>query len=196
MTARRTWAAPALAAVMLCLAGGTTRADPGRARALPAKRWSPTLRKTPSPSPPTPTPTPRTATTTTTAAATRTPADPALPAFTDADFNACHKVPNGKPLIPVDLKPDTDVDHLIVWLSSVTCKAFVYSSALTEHNRNVTFIVPAQVTPAEAFRLVLNALNSVGLTLQPVGGYYQIIETQRAHSRSIPLYDYDGHRLP
>ena len=189
MIARPTWAAPVLAAVMLCLSGGTTRADPGRVLALPAKRWSPTVRKNPSPAT-------TTTTTTTPTAATRTPADPAAPAFTDADFNACHKLPQGKPVVPVHLKPDTDVDHLIVWLSSVTCKAFVYSGALTEHNRNVTFVVPAQVTPAEAYRLVLNALNSVGLTLQPAGGYYQIIETQRAHSRSIPLYDYDGHRLP
>jgi hypothetical protein len=97
--------------------------------------------------------------------------------------------------VPVNLKPDTDVDHLIVWLSSFTCKAFVYAGALTAHNRNVTIVAPAEVSPAAAYRLVLDALNSVGLTLQPAGGFYQIIETQRARSKPIPLYGYDGHRL-
>ncbi|HEY6474526.1 MAG TPA: hypothetical protein VIY26_16645, partial [Acidimicrobiales bacterium] len=103
MTAGRTWAAVVLAAV-ICLSGGPTRADPGRVPALPAKRWSPTRRTLLAPTP--------------TATATHAPADPAPPAFTDADFNACHKLPPGKAVVPVPLKADTDVDHLVVWLSS------------------------------------------------------------------------------
>ncbi len=183
MTAGRTWAALALACAALCLIAGAPRADPGRTPPLPAIRWASARRITPPPPPPPPPP------------ATHAPTDPPSPAFTDADFNACHKLPRGKNRVPVTLKPQTDVDHLIVWLSSLTCKSFVYSGALTARNRNVTFVVPALVTPAQAYRLALDALNSVGLTLQPAGGYFQIIETQRAKSKPIPLYGYDGHRL-
>ena len=95
----------------------------------------------------------------------------------------------------MSLKPDTDVDHLVAWISSVTCKAFVYSGALTARGQKVTFVAAAQVTPGEAFRLVLDALNSVGLTVQPSGDFFQIIETARAKSKPIPLYGYDGRRL-
>jgi general secretion pathway protein D len=169
----------ALVCTGACLVGTTARADPWRGATAPAKRW-PAARQPPAPPPAVP---------------NRGPADPPPPAFTDADFNTCHKLPRGKHLLPVSLKPETDVDHLVAWLSSITCKAFVYSGALTAHNRNVTIVVPALVTPAEAYRLVLDALNSVGLTLQPSGGFFQIIETQHARSKSIPLYGYDGHRL-
>jgi general secretion pathway protein D len=169
----RAWLALGVAA---CLLGGVARAAPPP---IPSKRWT-TLRRPP-PSPP--------------PAAPRAGADPKTPAFSEADFNDCHKLPHGKHTIPVTLKPETDVDHLIVWLSSVTCKSFVYAGALTTRNRNVTIVAPAQISPAEAYRLVLDALNSVGLTLQPAGGFYQIIETQRARSKPIPLYGYDGHRL-
>jgi len=169
------WAALACAA---CLVGGVARAAPWRGPTLQSKRWT-AARQPPAPPP----------------SINKAGADPKAPAFSEADFNDCHKLPHGKHTIPVPLKPDTDVDHLIVWLSSVTCKAFVYSGALTARNRNVTILAPAEVSPDEAYRLVLDALNSVGLTLQPAGGFYQIIETQRARSKPIPLYGYDGHRL-
>jgi hypothetical protein len=167
----------ALVCAAACLLGGVARAAPWRGPV--PKRWPAT--RPASPPPP--------------ATTTRAPAEPPTPAFTDAEFNACHKLPRGKHLVPVPLKPDTDVDHLIAWLSSVTCQAFVYSGALTARNRNVTIVTPTQITPAGAYRLVLDALNSVGLTLQPAGGYFQIIETQRARSKPIPLYGYDGRRL-
>jgi hypothetical protein len=175
MTKARAWAAALGCAV--CLASGAARAAPWRNPNLTSRRWT-TARQPPPPPP-----------------VTRAPAAPPTPAFTEADFNDCHKLPKGKHTVPMTLKPDTDVDHLIVWLSSLTCKAFVYSGALTARNRNVTITVPSKITPAEAYRLALDALNSVGLTLQPSGGFYQIIETHRARTKSIPLYGYDGHRL-
>jgi general secretion pathway protein D len=183
MTRERAQAALALACAV-CLASGATQAAPWRNPNLTPNRRAAARQLSPPPPPP-PQPPP----------ANHAPADPKAPAFTEADFNACHKLPKGKARVPVMLKPDTDVDHLIVWLSSLTCKAFVYSGALTAHNRNVTLTVPAKVTPAEAYRLALDALNSVGLTLEPSGGFYQIIETQRARTKSIPLYGYDGRRV-
>ena len=115
--------------------------------------------------------------------------------LTDADFNSCRKPAHGKRVVPVLLKADTDVAQLIVWISSVTCKAFVWSGDIAATRRRVTVSVPSLVTPKQAFRLFLDALNSVGLTVLPSGGFYQVIETIRAKRKPIPLYGWNGHPL-
>ena len=122
------------------------------------------------------------------------PSEPVEP-VTDQNFNHCKRPPAGKHVVPVSLKPDTDVTHLILWISSITCKSFVWSGALAVGNRRVTVVVPALVTREQAFQLFLDALNSVGLTVQPSDGFSQIIETARAKSKPIPLYDWHGHLL-
>ncbi len=95
----------------------------------------------------------------------------------------------------VPLKPDTDVEHLIVWISSITCKAFVWSGAIAASSKRVTVSVPALITPKQAFRLFLDALNSVGLTVLPSGTFFQVIETVRAKTKPIPVYGWDGRPL-
>ena len=127
-------------------------------------------------------------------AATPPPA-PAPPAFTDDDFNSCTKLPAGKRAVPVPLKPDTDVAHLIAWISSITCNAFVWSDDAGFGRRKLTVVVPTAVSPAHAFRIFLDAMSSVGLTVQPGAGFYQVNEEYRAKQRPIPLYDWNGHRL-
>lgn len=115
--------------------------------------------------------------------------------MTDKDFDACRRLPSGKRVVQVTLKPETDVGHLVVWISSITCKAFVWSDAIGASRRRITFVSPTLVTPEQAFRLFLDALNSVGLTVEPSGTFFQLIETAKAKTRPIPLYDWDGHRL-
>jgi hypothetical protein len=126
---------------------------------------------------------------------TRAPAADAPAVLADADFNSCRKPASGKPIVQVPLKPDTDVEHLIVWISSITCKAFVWSGDIAASRKRVTVAAPSLVTPKQAFRLFLDALNSVGLTVLPSAGFYQVIETVRARTKPIPLYDWDGHPL-
>lgn len=124
----------------------------------------------------------------------RAAADPPA-TLTEADFNSCKKPASGKRVVQVPLKPDTDVEHLVVWISSITCKAFVWSGAIDASRKRVTVSVPSLVTPKQAFRLFLDALNSVGLTVLPAGNFFQIIETVRAKRKPIPLYDWNGHPL-
>ncbi|HVV51306.1 MAG TPA: hypothetical protein VHO06_16675 [Polyangia bacterium] len=119
----------------------------------------------------------------------------AAEAFSDDDFNSCHKAAPGKRDVEVELKPDTDVAHLIVWISSITCRSFVWSGSLDASRRKVTVLVPASITPARAFRLFLDALGSVGLTVEPSGRFYQVIEAVKAKSKPIPLYGFDGHLI-
>jgi hypothetical protein len=167
-----------VAAVLLCLLGGTAHGAPAQTPLARAKR--PPRSERPN--------VPRTAD-------KRPPTEPVPPAFSDESFNECHKVPRGKRQVRVTVPASTDVNHLITWISSVTCKAFVYAVDTTAHDRNVSIVAPTYVTPEEAFRLVLNALDSVGLTLQPSKNFFQVIESQRAHVTSIPVYDYRGNRV-
>ncbi len=116
-------------------------------------------------------------------------------ALTEADLNSCRKPAPGKHVVQVLLKPDTDVEHLIIWISAITCKAFVWSGDIAASRKRVTVAVPNLVTTKQAFRLFLDALNSVGLTVIPSGGFFQVIETVRAKTKPIPVYDWDGHPL-
>ncbi len=115
--------------------------------------------------------------------------------FADKDFNACRKVPSGKRLVKLTLKPDTNVDDLVVWISSVTCRQFVWSEAVAARNKKVTLVAPLPMTPREAFDLFLDALDSIGLTVEPSGKFWRIIETHKVKSTPIPLYGFDGRHL-
>ncbi|HXT97239.1 MAG TPA: hypothetical protein VN853_13125 [Polyangia bacterium] len=164
--------------VMAMLASGALAAPPPApvAPSTRANRWVPGRRM----APPRPTP---------------VADNGASEAMTDADFNTCKKPSHGQRDVHVTLKPETDVDHLIVWISSITCKAFVWSGSLGAGHRKVTIVAPAVVTPAQAFRIFLDALGSVGLTVEPSGRFFQVIEAVKAKSKPIPLYDWDGHPI-
>ena len=113
----------------------------------------------------------------------------------DRDFNTCRKSPARKGLVKVTLKPDSNVDDLVVWISSITCREFVWSEAIAARNKKVTILAPLPMTPRQAFGLFLDALDSVGLTVEPTGKFWRIIETRKVKSTPIPLYGWDGKRL-
>jgi hypothetical protein len=165
-----------VAGSLLCILGGAAHGEPApppRAKAPPrSERRSPPRRAEKPPA-----------------------AQPAPASITEGTFNECRKAPSGKRLVRVSVPSNTDVNHLITWLSSVTCKAFVYATDETAHGREVTLVAPVYVTPEEAFRLVFNALDAVGLTLRPSGTFFQVIESQYARVTSVPVYGYDGRRI-
>jgi len=113
----------------------------------------------------------------------------------DKDFNSCRKLPARKRLVKLTLKPDTNVDELVVWISAITCRQFVWSEAIAARNKKVTIVAPLPMTPKQAFGLFLNALDSIGLTVEPTGEFWRIIETHKVKSTPVPLYGFDGRRL-
>jgi hypothetical protein len=123
-------------------------------------------------------------------------ASKASAALVDKDFNACRKPPDRHRLVKLTLKPDTTVDDLVIWISSITCRQFVWSEAVAAHNKKVTIVAPVPMTTRQAFGLFLNALDSIGLTVEPSGTFWRIIETHKIKSTPVPLYDFDGRRLP
>jgi general secretion pathway protein D len=94
--------------------------------------------------------------------------------------------------VKLNLKPDTELGDLIAWISSITCKQFLLPGTIPGNSKKVTVVAPELITPEEAYRLFLTALDSVGLTVQNDGKFLRIIETVKAKTSSIPLYGDTG----
>jgi general secretion pathway protein D len=126
------------------------------------------------------------------AAATDAPAAAGTTMIGEKEFNSCKKFPSGKRIVKLNLKPDTELGDLIAWISSITCKQFLLPGTIPANSKKVTIVAPELITPEEAYRLFLGALDSVGLTVQPSGKVLRIIETVKAKSAPIPLYGEDS----
>ena len=103
----------------------------------------------------------------------------------EKEFNSCKKLPPGKRIVKLNLKPDTEVIDLIGWISSITCSQFLVSIPL--QGKKVTVIAPQLITPEEAYRLFFAALESVGLTVEPSGKFLRIVESSRARFTTLPF---------
>jgi hypothetical protein len=69
----------------------------------------------------------------------------------EKEFNSCKKLPAGKRIVRLNLKPDTEVMDLIGWISSITCAQFIVSVPL--QGKKLTIVSPQLITPEEGIRL-------------------------------------------
>jgi general secretion pathway protein D len=107
----------------------------------------------------------------------------------DKDFNTCKKFPPGKRIVKLNLKPDTELGDLIAWISSITCKQFLLPGTIPANSKKVTVVAPELITPEEAYRLFLGALDSAGLTVEHSGKFERIVETAKIKTMGgIPVY--------
>jgi general secretion pathway protein D len=104
----------------------------------------------------------------------------------------CSKLPAGKRVVKLNLKPETEVADLVAWISSITCRQFLLPDVPASHAK-VTIVAPSLITASEAYQLFLEALDSVGLTVYPSGRFLRIIETAKAKTYPIPVVDPDDH---
>jgi hypothetical protein len=109
--------------------------------------------------------------------------------------STCTRLPEGKRIVKLNLKPETEVADLVAWISAITCKQFVLPE-LPAGRAKVTVVAPGLITPREAYRLFLEALDSVGLTILPVGPFLRIIESAKARTYPIPVVGFDGRAAP
>ena len=105
-----------------------------------------------------------------------------------AAANSCRKLPPGKRIVKLNLKPDTSLPDLVAWISAITCKDFLLVGGGAADSAKVTIVAPELLSTEEAYRLFLEALDSVGLTVYPQGRFMRIIETSKAKSSPIPIY--------
>ena len=129
----------------------------------------------------------------------RRPAAPPVPStpstsqpVTELGFNTCQKIPRGKRVVKLNLKPEVELPELVAWISSVTCKSFVLPGNLSAGGKKITFVTQGAMTRDEAYAAFLERLDSIGLTVERRAGYYKIIESSKAKMSSMPVYGFDG----
>jgi hypothetical protein len=83
------------------------------------------------------------------------------------EFKACKKLPAGKRVLKLNLKPDSEVKDLVGWMSTISCAPFVFA-ATDLQGKKVTVLSPQLLTPEEAYQLFIGALASVDLTIEPM----------------------------
>ncbi len=110
----------------------------------------------------------------------------------EKSFNECRKYPYHK-RIKVTLKPDSELHDLVAWISGMTCKRFIVTAKLRAPK--VTIVSPTTITPREAYRAFLSALNAMGLTVQAAGRYLKIVELTGVAARPV-LTCRPGKRCP
>jgi type II secretory pathway component GspD/PulD (secretin) len=98
----------------------------------------------------------------------------------------CRRLPEGKRVVRLNLKPNTEVVDLVAWISSITCKQFVLPAGLGA-GKTVTVYSPQLISAADAYQLFLDALDSVGLTVYASGPFLRIIEVGEARKSPIPV---------
>jgi general secretion pathway protein D len=103
----------------------------------------------------------------------------------------CVRLPAGKRVVKLNLKPETEIADLVAWISSITCKQFVLADLPAAHAK-VTIVAPNLISAGEAYRLFLDALDSVGLTVYPSGPFLRIIETAKVKGSPIPVTGLGG----
>ena len=104
----------------------------------------------------------------------------------EAEFNECTKIPANRK-IKLTLKKETDLADLVEWISGMTCKKFIIGSGLRSQQK-VTIIAPEPISAAEAYRAFLAALNTMGLTIAPTGGYLRIVESKSAPKSTVDTF--------
>ncbi|MFH0902639.1 MAG: type II secretion system secretin GspD [Pseudomonadota bacterium] len=109
----------------------------------------------------------------------------------DNDLYRCKKYP-ASARIKVTLKPETELKDLVTWVMGFTCRNFIYGSGIAGRAARVTIIAPSEMSPQDAYRLFLVALQTMNLTVVPKGKTMEIIESPRARESPIPIYDSPG----
>lgn len=100
--------------------------------------------------------------------------------------NSCRKAAPGT-RFTVTLPKETELEDLVNWMMTVTCQKFIWDRKV--RSGKVTILSPEPVTVEEAYAAFYAALETMGLTVEPSGRYFKIVETTDAKNRTLPLYD-------
>lgn len=102
----------------------------------------------------------------------------------DPNFNECKNIPQYRRM-KVTLKPEAKLTELIGWISSLTCRKFILTKNIRA--QEVTIYSPTAVTPNEAYRAFLSALEAMGLMVVKSGAYWKITESDKAKNMVHPV---------
>jgi general secretion pathway protein D len=89
--------------------------------------------------------------------------------------------------VTVTFKPETELKDLVAWVMGFTCKNFVLDPRIVSTGKKVTLIVPNEMSTADAYRVFLVALSTIGLTVVPKGKVLRIVESAAAKAQNVPF---------
>jgi hypothetical protein len=93
----------------------------------------------------------------------------------EREFNSCKKTPAGKRVLKLNLKPDSEISDVIAWFSAISCAEFILPGQAVLQGRKVTILATQLLTPEEAYHLLLGALESVSLKIEPAGRFLRVV---------------------
>jgi hypothetical protein len=106
------------------------------------------------------------------------PGEGATPPPGEKEFNRCKKIPGGKRILKLNMKPDSEVSDLIAWISMVSCAQFIVPADTPVKGKKVTIMTTQLMTLEEAYQLFLDTLASVNLKVEPEGKFLRIVEVK------------------
>ncbi len=109
-----------------------------------------------------------------------------------AGHNVCRKQKRGAKF-RITLPKEAELADLVNWMMTISCQKFIWSPEV--RGGKVTILSPEEVTVEEAYAAFYASLQTMGLTVEPSGEYFKIVETADAKSRTLPVYG-PGGRAP
>jgi len=103
--------------------------------------------------------------------------------------NSCRKQPRGAKF-RITLPEEAELKDLVNWMMSISCQKFIWDPKV--RGGKVTILSPEPVTVDEAYAAFYAALQTMGLTVEPSGKYFKIVESTGAESRTLPVYGPSG----
>jgi len=100
-------------------------------------------------------------------------------------YNSCRKQPRGTKF-RITLPKEAELQDLVNWMMSISCQKFILD--LKARSGKVTILSPEPVTVDEAYAAFYAALQTMGLTVEPSGKYFKIVETSDVKGRTLPVY--------
>lgn len=104
----------------------------------------------------------------------------------EAQLNSCKKWKPGK-RYTITVPPEAELQDLVKWMSTISCQKFIWNGKV--RSGKVTILSPESVTLREAYAAFYAALEGMGLTVEPAGDYFKIVETADAKSLNLPMYE-------
>jgi general secretion pathway protein D len=106
--------------------------------------------------------------------------------------NACKKWPANKKFT-ITIPRDAELEQLVQWMMTISCQKFIWNEKI--RSGKVTILSPEKVSLSEAYAAFYAAIESMGLTVEPAGDYFKIVESTDAKSLNLPVYE-DGSPVP
>jgi general secretion pathway protein D len=111
----------------------------------------------------------------------------AAPAPAPGEDDALYSCKHKQGPVAVTFKPETELKDLITWVMGFTCKNFVLDPRIVSTGKKVTVIAPLKMSQADAYRVFLVSLSTMGLTVVPKGNVIRIVESATAKNETVPI---------